>query len=1326
MGEEEGPRGDSECQIPSSSRLRRSVGWLQIQRLAQYEQSFVESVWSGVGRDVADRRWRGGAQAAAATTTVGAPPASSKELGEQQSDLERIQNLFPSDALCLHDKDGGGSSSHMGTALPRAVGAVPVRPRTSSWRAPLADTPCRRFIMESPVQFTTGLLSQERHIFLFNDLLLVAKARSGGHFKLKERVRVSDVWLSMGAIDELVEAPRSPDTSFIIGWPTTNIVATFGTKAARDQWLSILSEVIAAERDKEPASTNIQVVYYNPSTQVEYCKTFSIGPNDTARHCIRLALEHLGMDAISCGQNLDDLVDGFQLWAKSGCDRGNDGDSPYPLLGHERPFAIKLHCLRQALSTEEGFDLDHCNNLYGTDPLTRCQFLLRSKNVGIMVCPTEGKISSKKKNRKSPIRIRQVFRRSLSAKGEDRSGDGGSSNPGPRGHERNGRVLFGVPLNRVIDNQIPKPVKGMLMQVFLKGPSTQGIFRKSANARLVRELREKLDSGKDVDLDHIPVLTTAALLKEFFRSLPDPLLCAHLFPDWMSALGCRDINEKICRLKSVVDMLPAANFLLLQHFLCILRHISSRSRENLMSSLNLGVCVGPSLLWVPSLTPTSSRTVPALVTLLIDHCEALCGPHVVSLLGEAPERDATRLDSGAEESDSLHSGGGLRLDDSSIDSLERELLESSPPPRKDKMSLSRDSGLTMSDTQLYTPDEEDTGSTSGSGSGRALHPRFSPNYTPANSQFTSPPPSKVHYHNKVATSLSTPQSMVAPFGTTTEKIRSVMNILPEPKKYVRVYAGWDERMECFRKGCGDSVYAKPVARHTQSHSGQPHVINPNFQRQDWFRQRSQLKRVVSKQSGQTSSGSSTSSSSSSSGSSNRRREVEERGGGGTGGGVMVVLRRSASDESLPRAAFGSPLDVPTLRGKGRAPLPPLLPVDDGASFFGKGLPRRQSHPQGSMSSCVSKQNTRRHTSVGESPHHTQLARNLEERLAEPPFRSAVAIPRSKSAHHLPVPSSAASYPVAEGGGWARAAARGGRPSGGRPSGGEGADRSCDSSTLSDDDSTPHVSRSNSRGKDCHAAPATWDDLYGSVLQHSSSTGLPTYEETMTRRLGPQTEVVRAAPATTIDQCPDSDSESTGGERGPPPPPLPPKLRRGSGDGRWVPQPHAPVVGAAARLRAAAGRPLVEGERAGRAGRRDGGAAQRSKSLPPAGKSCGEGEGRPQAEGEGGRVEDAATTGCRCANASSPTVRSELREEISWSVSRLRSLFGGGARGDGGAGEGPPPYRHPPSCFPTHRAPITNSHFAADKVAAGPSPGRASERLSAETTSSEHGEEESYV
>lgn len=74
-----------------------------------------------------------------------------------------------------------------------------------------------------------GVHCQERHLFLFDDLLLVAKAKSGSNFKLKDKVRISEIWLneSPAVIDEVAEIPKSSDTSFVIGWPTTNYVAVF-------------------------------------------------------------------------------------------------------------------------------------------------------------------------------------------------------------------------------------------------------------------------------------------------------------------------------------------------------------------------------------------------------------------------------------------------------------------------------------------------------------------------------------------------------------------------------------------------------------------------------------------------------------------------------------------------------------------------------------------------------------------------------------------------------------------------------------------------------------------------------------------------------------------------------------------------------------------------------------------------------------------------------------------------------------------------------------------------------------------------------------------
>lgn len=173
--------------------------------------------------------------------------------------------------------------------------------------------------------------------------------------------------------------------------------------------MSKLVEESQEEIRKEPPTTNIQVFYQDLNTGIEYvsvecvcvvitrpmgngagrysrcsdcrmcvmgvffqiylyiffmfqCKTFAIGPDESAKDCIKIALDHLEMRDTDPGQ--------FQLLAKTPRE-----EPPYPLFGHEKPYSIKLSCLRDGLSAEEGFDLDHCNNIH--DPLARCHFILR-------------------------------------------------------------------------------------------------------------------------------------------------------------------------------------------------------------------------------------------------------------------------------------------------------------------------------------------------------------------------------------------------------------------------------------------------------------------------------------------------------------------------------------------------------------------------------------------------------------------------------------------------------------------------------------------------------------------------------------------------------------------------------------------------------------------------------------------------------------------------------------------------------------------------------------------------------------------------------------
>lgn len=74
-------------------------------------------------------------------------------------------------------------------------------------------------------------------------------------------------------------------------------------------------------------------------------------------------------------------------------------------------------------------------------------------------------------------------------------------------------------------------------------------------------------------------------------------------------------------------------------------------------------------------------------------------------------------------------------------------------------------------------------------------------------------------------------------GGNTNLAPSALTTTPN-RKYVRVYRGWEERVQDCCRNRSNSIYSQTV----RSGSG---VINSNFQRQDWFRQRSQLKRLNS-------------------------------------------------------------------------------------------------------------------------------------------------------------------------------------------------------------------------------------------------------------------------------------------------------------------------------------------------------------------------------------------------------------------------------------------------------------------------------------------------
>ncbi|XP_075409987.1 T-cell activation Rho GTPase-activating protein isoform X2 [Tenrec ecaudatus] len=234
-------------------------------------------------------------------------------------------------------------------------------------------------------------------------------------------------------------------------------------------------------------------------------------------------------------------------------------------------------------------------------------------------------------------------------------------------------TLFDQPLSAICgeDHTLPQPIQEILTILCRKGPSTEGIFRKGANEKARKELKEELNSGSAVDLEGCPVHLLAAVFKDFLRSIPQKLLDSDLFEDWMDALGRQCEEDRVEALKQVADQLPRANLALLKQLVYVLFLISKNAGTNKMDSSNLAICIGPNVLAPDSgqsLSLEAQRDlnykVKTLVEFLIDHCFQVFGENI-------PAPSSITSDESLEHTDS--SDGSTLQNDSAYDSTDPDV-----------------------------------------------------------------------------------------------------------------------------------------------------------------------------------------------------------------------------------------------------------------------------------------------------------------------------------------------------------------------------------------------------------------------------------------------------------------------------------------------------------------------------------------------------------------------------------------------------------------------------------------------------------------------------
>ncbi|XP_067663631.1 rho GTPase-activating protein 26-like isoform X2 [Haliotis asinina] len=145
-------------------------------------------------------------------------------------------------------------------------------------------------------------------------------------------------------------------------------------------------------------------------------------------------------------------------------------------------------------------------------------------------------------------------------------------------------------------------VKRCLAAVEKRGLQEQGLYRVvGVNSKVNRLIQMGLDRRKSdkLQLDDPTAWETKTItsaVKNYLRSLPEPLMSFKLHEEFIKAAKQESKTLRILDIHKLVHQLPESNFDMLDLLLKHLQRVSNEHERNKMTVANLGVCFGPTLM----------------------------------------------------------------------------------------------------------------------------------------------------------------------------------------------------------------------------------------------------------------------------------------------------------------------------------------------------------------------------------------------------------------------------------------------------------------------------------------------------------------------------------------------------------------------------------------------------------------------------------------------------------------------------------------------------------------------------------------------------------
>ncbi|ORY93794.1 hypothetical protein BCR43DRAFT_495342 [Syncephalastrum racemosum] len=160
--------------------------------------------------------------------------------------------------------------------------------------------------------------------------------------------------------------------------------------------------------------------------------------------------------------------------------------------------------------------------------------------------------------------------------------------------------IFGGYLHMEPDGSIPRVVRLCVEEVEARGLTSVGIYRLSGPASAIQKYRAAFNRNENISFADEPDINVATgLLKLYFRELRNPLL-THEYYDWfIDAARIPDYDERMFRIKSIIHVLPKANFVVLEYLARHLNNVMQHSEINKMEASNLALIFSVGLLRGP-------------------------------------------------------------------------------------------------------------------------------------------------------------------------------------------------------------------------------------------------------------------------------------------------------------------------------------------------------------------------------------------------------------------------------------------------------------------------------------------------------------------------------------------------------------------------------------------------------------------------------------------------------------------------------------------------------------------------------------------------------